>query len=76
MTDAPFLELLASYESALRAATRSLAIARSLAEAYRSDLRPPEFILEAYATSVERDETQLAELRQKLQEFKSWFQKK
>lgn len=73
MTDAAFLELLASYEAALKAATRSLTIARTLAEAHRSGLHPPEVILEAYLATIERDEAQLAELRKKLQALKSQF---
>ncbi len=73
MTDSAYRELLANYEAALRAATRSLSIARTLAEAHRSDLRPPEMILDAYLATVERDEAQVAELREHLQRFKSWL---
>ena len=71
MTDAAYLELLANYEAALRAATRSLTIARTLAEAHRSALRPPEVILDAYFATVERDEAQVADLREHVQRFKS-----
>jgi len=71
MTDAAFLELLASYAAALAAARRSLTIARTLAEAHRSGLRPPEFILDAYLVTIDRDEAQLAVLREKVQQFES-----
>lgn len=71
MTDAAFLELLASYAAALAAARRSLTMARTLAEAHRSGLRPPEFILDAYLVTIDRDEAQLAVLREKVQQFES-----
>lgn len=71
MSDAALLELLACYEAALRAATRSLAIARALGEAHRSSLRPPEGILDAYLATIERDEARLVELRERVAQFKS-----
>ena len=73
MPDTAYLELLVSYEAALEAAQRCLLIARTLTEAHRSGLRPAEASLDVYLASVERDEAQLAELREKLRQFKSGF---
>jgi hypothetical protein len=60
-------------EQALESAKRSLAIARELIDAHRSGRRPPEAVITAYLHGVERDEAQLAELRESVQQFKSWF---
>ncbi len=46
---------------------------RTLAEAHRSGQRLPDAVLDAYLHGVDRDEAELAELRQKVQDFKSWF---
>jgi hypothetical protein len=73
MTDATHIELLASFEAALETASRSLAIARSLAEGYRSGVRPPDVVLDAYLTSFERDAARLADLREKVQQIKAMF---
>jgi hypothetical protein len=66
MADRSLSDLMASYETLLDAAGRSLAIARSLAEGYRSGLRPPDDVLDAYLARIERDEEQLRELRRRL----------
>jgi len=73
MNDSAIRELLASYEVALDAANRSLRIAQALADGYRSGVRPPDAILDAYFVAVERDQAQLAALREKVQQFKSSF---
>ncbi len=70
MTEAALLELLASYESALSLASRSLTIARALAEGHRSGLRPPDDIIEAYLARVDYDAAQLIELRGKISQYK------
>ncbi|HUE89815.1 MAG TPA: hypothetical protein VMO26_27370 [Vicinamibacterales bacterium] len=70
MPEAAFLELLASFEAALNAATRSVTIAQALAEGYRTGVRPPEVVLDAYFASFERDQVQLAALREKVLQFK------
>jgi hypothetical protein len=70
MADAAFLELLASFESALGVANRGMTVARALADGYRSGVFPPEVVLDAYLVSFQRDAAQLGELREKLQHFK------
>jgi len=70
MSEAAFLELCASYEAAVRMAARSLGIARALAEAHRSGLTPPDGILEAYFATLERDEAQLATMRERVQRLR------
>ena len=74
MNDAPFQDLLASCESALTAAKRSLTIARALAEGCRSGVRPPEDVVEAYLACADRDDRQLAELREKVEALKGRLQ--
>ena len=64
MADAAGLELLTSYDAAIKLAARSLGIARALAEAHRSGLRPPDGILDAYLARIEHDEAQLVNLRE------------
>ena len=64
MSDAAGLELLASVRRRCQMAARSLGIARALAEAHRSGLRPPDGILDAYLASIEHDEAQLVNLRE------------
>ena len=71
MTTSLFPELLASYEAALGAAKRSLAIARALADGHRAGVRPPEDIVEAYIVRLDRDEARVKELHKKVAEFKS-----
>lgn len=71
MNDAAARELLACYEAALRAAARSLGIARALAEGHRAGVRPPDDVIEAYLARVERDEAQVKSMRAKLPQFKS-----
>jgi hypothetical protein len=71
--DVEFLELLAGFEASLAAAKRSLTIARALAEGYRSGVHPPEVVLDAYLATVDRDEAQLADLLERVGEFKSWL---
>jgi hypothetical protein len=70
MSEAVFAELFASCDSAVKMAARNVGMARALAEAHRSGLRPPESILEAYLAAVERDEAQLVTLRQQVQRFR------
>jgi hypothetical protein len=70
MSEAAFLELSASYDAAVKMATRSLAIARALAEAHRSGLTPPDGILEAYLATLDRDEAQLATMRERVQRLR------
>jgi hypothetical protein len=71
MSDVAFLELLASFEAALNTATRSVTIAQALAVGYRTGVRPPEVVLDAYFASFERDQAQLVALREKAQQFKA-----
>ena len=59
-------ELFSSYQSALEVASRSVRIARALAEGYRAGLRPPDDVLDAYFARLERDEDELRPLRQRL----------
>jgi hypothetical protein len=73
VTDAAFLELLASYEAALEAAKRSLTIAQALTEAHQTGRPLPDAVVVAYAAGLERDEARLAELSEHVQRFKSWF---
>jgi len=75
MTDAAFLELLACCESALGAGKRSVTIARALAEAHRSGLRPPDDVIDAYLARLEHDQSQLHRLRGKVAEFKKQHEK-
>jgi hypothetical protein len=70
MSEGAFVELFASCDAAVKVAARSLGIARALAEAHRSGLRPPDGILEAYLATVERDEAQLVGLRERVQRFR------
>jgi len=70
MTDTLIPELLASYEAALQVAKRSLNIARTLSEAHRSGLRPPEDVLDAYLARVHHDEQRLNELLGKVMPFR------
>jgi Asp-tRNA(Asn)/Glu-tRNA(Gln) amidotransferase A subunit family amidase len=44
-------------------------MARALAEGYRSGLRPPEDVLDAYLARIERDEAELKALRQRVAEL-------
>jgi hypothetical protein len=71
MSEAAFLELFASYESAVKMAARSLGIARALAEAHRSGLQPPDGILDAYLATLERDEAHLLTLRAHVQRLRA-----
>ncbi len=71
MTDATYLELVATCDAALAAAHRSLTIARALADGYRSGMRPPDIVLDAYLVTIERDEAKVATLREKVQQFKA-----
>ena len=48
MTDAAFLELLASCEAALNVADGSMTIARALAQAHRDGVPPPDTLVDAY----------------------------
>ena len=71
MTDVELLTLLSRCESALEAGERAIAIARALAQGYRSGVHPPDVVLEAYFASFERDEALLAETRRKIEQMKS-----
>ena len=71
MADGNSRELFTCYQGALDAASRGLAIARALAEGYRSGLRPPEDVLDAYIVRIERDEAALKELRQRFLALKA-----
>ena len=71
VNDSDCLKLLASFEAVLGTAERSLSIARALAAGYRSGVHPPDVVLEAYSAAFERDEAQLAELRDKIQHFRN-----
>ena len=73
MTDTACLELLTSYEVALEAAQRSVTIARELADGLLNGRHPPDNVVRVYAEQIDRDAAQLAELREKVEEFKSWF---
>jgi hypothetical protein len=66
MADSSVPELLATSKSVLDTAGRTMAIARALAEGYRSGLRPPEDVLDAYLARLDRDEAQLKTLRERL----------
>lgn len=69
MSDSTFSPSRASYDTVLDFASRSLAMARALAEGYRSGLRPPEDVLDAYLARIERDEAELKALRQRVAEL-------
>lgn len=71
--DANVLHLLASYEAALEAARRCLIIARILTKCQRGGTRLPDSMVDAYESTVERAEAQLAELSAQIGEFKTWF---
>ena len=71
MNDAASFRLLANYEATLDIAHRNLTIARALATGYRSGVRPPDVVLEAYLTRFDADDAHIAELRMKLNELKS-----
>ena len=71
MTDAAFLELLASFEAALDVANREMTMSRALADGYRSGVFPPEVVLDAYLVSCQRDADHLSVLREKLQQFRA-----
>jgi hypothetical protein len=73
LTDAAFLELLASYEQALEAARRSLVIARELADAHHDGRRLPDATVTDFLNGLARDEDTLQELRGKVAQFKGWF---
>ena len=51
----------------------SLTVAQALAEAHRAGERPPDALVNAYLTRADRDAAKLAELREKVMRFKSWF---
>jgi hypothetical protein len=72
MSHSDISDLLAACESAIDTANRSLAIARALAEGCRSSLRPPEDVIEAYLTRIDRDEANLVELRHRLAALKAY----
>ena len=71
MTEAHFTRLLALAESAVETADRNTNIARALAQGFRSGVRPPEVVLEAYFVSFERDLARVAELRESLQQLRA-----
>ena len=72
--DSAFLELLTSCEAALNTAKRSVTIARALADGCRYGLHPPEDVVDAYLACADRDEAQLADLREKIDEIKGRLQ--
>ena len=63
MSDAAFLELLASYEAVLDLADGNMSIARTLAEAHNYGVRPPDGLVNAYLARVDHDAAKLGELR-------------
>jgi hypothetical protein len=71
MSDATLFKLLASHDVALDVAQRNLTIARALAAGYRSGVRPPDVVLEAYLTRFDADEAQIADLRGQAKALKS-----
>jgi hypothetical protein len=70
MSDVPYRDLVTCCESALGAGKRSVTIARALAEAHRSGLRPPDDVIEAYLLRLEQDQVELHKLRDRLAAFK------
>ena len=64
---------MASYEAALDAAKRSMTIARELTDGLLSGQHPPRDVLHVYATQVDLDQAQLAELLDKVRKFKAMF---
>lgn len=68
--DRAFDELRGGHQAALDVAQRSLAIARSLADGFRAGVRPPDNVLDAYMTAVERDEARLHALREKARQLR------
>jgi hypothetical protein len=71
MSETTLAELLASCQTALETAHRSLRIARALADGCRSGLRPPDDVVDAYLACVERDEVQLSDLFARVETFRS-----
>jgi hypothetical protein len=70
MTEVELTQLLVACESALDMASRSLAMARALAEGCRSGLRPPDDVVDAYLARVEHDESQVSALRERISRLK------
>ena len=73
--DAAYLELLASYEAALEASSRSVTIARTLIAGLLNRQHPPDDVVRAYNLQIERDEALVAELRGKARQFKATFKR-
>ncbi|MCA1586236.1 MAG: hypothetical protein LC791_16175 [Acidobacteria bacterium] len=63
VSDAAFLELLASYEQALELAGRANAIVRALTEAHVAGQRLPDSVVEQYVEQADRAEQGIERLR-------------
>jgi hypothetical protein len=75
MTDAAFLELLASYEAALETGTRNVTLARALAHLHLFETLPPQDVISEYLAQVDRDEARLNQLREKVKQFRKRINK-
>jgi hypothetical protein len=71
MGETAFLELLASYGSALDAASHALDTASVLAAAHQRGERPSDYQLAQTLARIERHEQNLADLRAKVAIFKA-----
>ena len=71
VTEAHLTRLLALAESAVETADRNTKIARALADGFRSGVRPPEVVLEAYSVSFDRDVARIGELRRSLRDVRA-----
>lgn len=71
VTDSKTPDLIALFETAVDVASRNMTMARALAEGYRSGVRPPDVVLEAYFASFDRDESRLQQLRERMQQLKA-----
>lgn len=71
--DAAYLDLLSSYEIVLEVSRRQLRAARALALGYRSGVRPPDDMIDAYIDDLERDEDKLNAMRDEVAQYKAMF---
>jgi hypothetical protein len=73
MSDAAFLELLASYEAVLNIADGALRTARALAEAHRHPEPVPEEVIAEHLSATAQAQAQLAALRDQVLHLKAAF---
>ncbi len=73
VADAAFLELLASYEAALDEWKRTHETARRLRDLVVAGKPVSPNLMRMIDAALDHDEGQLADLRVKVEQFKSWF---